>query len=140
MKIEVGKYYKTRDGYRVGPICESGSIQGWFHYFGSEGFFNERGHSVSQLDPDLIAEWVETPPKTRTISYEAGPVFTESVTTKRILPGVYGQIRVYDEPCENGHVCLGSESVGHHWTVTELTAAIGTLTAIRNAMAHNSAK
>jgi len=53
---------------------------------------------------------------------------------KRIVPGLYGQIRVYEETCEPGHVCLGSKSVAYHWTAPELRAAIATLTEIADAL------
>lgn len=79
---------------------------------------------------DSLSDW----PHWRIISRaNQGPV--REVTRKEIVPGVYGQIRVYDEPCEKGHVCLGSVKVSYHWTVDELTAALDTLTQIRAALA-----
>jgi hypothetical protein len=68
----------------------------------------------------------------------SGPV--REVTRKEIVPGVYGRVKVFRE--ESGEILLcfvardGSEvSTSAHWmNCTELTAAIDTLTQIRDAM------
>lgn len=75
MQIEAGKYYRTRDGRKVGPIRPwEGVLHEWAVGDGSnlEGF--DSG--------DLIAEWTD------------GPVRTETVTKRRIVPGVYGRLKV----------------------------------------------
>lgn len=198
MKLEVGKYYKDANGEKRGPMRES--TKGRFDFYRSAYYFDDRGRSIDGDDPDLISEWIETPPETGTLrdlnvkpgdvvewsldnddkthtivrvegstvylfenedahkyvfdwpiessygtwrmvsSAKQSPVITETVTTQRIVPGVYGNVRVYDETCESGNICLKVGSDGYHWTVAELTAAIETLTAIRDALAHNSAK
>lgn len=68
MQLEVGKYYKTRDGRKVGPMMawesgnnafDDGSLTGW----------TERGTWLNsiQAENDLIAEW---PSETPTLSTE----------------------------------------------------------------------
>jgi hypothetical protein len=127
MKIEAGKYYRTRDGRKVGPMVnyEWGDRRddvAFIENYGDGRFWSTSGiyRKGTNDTCDIIAEWTESP--------------VREVTRKEIVPGVYGQIRVYDETCEPGHVCLGSKSVAYHWTVAELTAAIDTLTQIRDAM------
>lgn len=137
MKIEAGRYYKTRDGRTVGPITRGpitdaarywqsdGDLNGFQSAWFEDGSFWPEGHpnkcdEISRLD--LISPASDTTPS---------PVRTVTTTRQEIVPGVYGQIRVYDEPCEKGHVCLGSNKVAYHWTADELTAAIQTLTEIR---------
>jgi hypothetical protein len=82
-----------------------------------------------------------------TITIEApeqpGPVVTETITRKRIVPGLYGKVSVHE---------LDRDSMDARWfafvagddhklqtvhtrmTADDLTAAIATLTAIRDAM------
>lgn len=76
-----------------------------------------------------------------------GPV--REVTRKVIVPGVYGVVEVGSWSGPNNMVCLGimqdwSTGVGKEkgpvvMDADELTAAIDTLTAIRNSMAESSA-
>ena len=66
MQLEVGKYYKTRDGRKVGPATKSRS--------GDPGVFFIDGHGLCKPDGrfgygdrdwhkdlDLIAEWTDEP-------------------------------------------------------------------------------
>lgn len=65
MKIEDGKFYRTRNGRKIGPmrvppgeywasdVAASDGKQGWY-----EGGFFWRGEKTNN---DLIAEWVDTP-------------------------------------------------------------------------------
>lgn len=175
MKLEVGKYYKTRDGRKVGPMVEDfegdymalhpdlGYLVTWMHdgvrwrhepgidivsewatpttgtlaeldvkpgdvvalieaclvssgVLGLEATVDHDGHAVlkngSYFDPAYDEEYGR---KFRIVSrasddkagsaynserlYDApppptGPVITEAVTTKRIVPGVYGKVKV----------------------------------------------
>ena len=63
MKIEEGKYYRTSDGHRVGPM-KPGGYEGW-PWIVEEGngyFWADNGSSVGAIDsPDLIAEWTDEP-------------------------------------------------------------------------------
>ncbi len=68
LKIEVGKFYKTRDGRKVGPAFVSGDIA----TFGSksnhasavwsdDGRASSRYDKTSLKDDDIIAEWIDEP-------------------------------------------------------------------------------
>ena len=73
MKIEAGKYYKTRDGRKVGPMVEEEPL--WSDWpWGVEGYecdlgrtlWEDDGTADETQDADLIAEWTEAtadPPK-----------------------------------------------------------------------------
>lgn len=64
LKIDAGRYYRTRDGQKVGPMEESGvtdfpwEAEGYVEYCRNDG-------SVAMHDPadpqdlDLVAEWIE---------------------------------------------------------------------------------
>lgn len=62
-----------------------------------------------------------------------GTVITETVTRKRIVPGVYGRVVVERE--SNGDMVIDARNMQ---VAAELTAAIETLTAIRDAMENNA--
>ena len=87
MQIEAGKYYRTRDGRKVGPLAEryhpEFQLQGGMEEFGATAW-RKNGTNIYSQDMDLIAEWTD------------GPVRTETVTTRRIVPGVYGRLRVFE--------------------------------------------
>jgi hypothetical protein len=68
LKIEVGKFYKTRDGRKVGPAFISGNTA----TFGSTGNYasavwsddgrsSSRDDKTSLKDNDIIAEWIDEP-------------------------------------------------------------------------------
>ena len=62
MKLEVGKYYRTRDGKKVGPI-KSHQNKPWSF---TDGRLSYKDNGRWHLDPrddenDLIAEWTDTP-------------------------------------------------------------------------------
>jgi len=62
-KIEAGKYYRTRDGRKVGPMKDFGWKDG-FPFNDEEvveNYFSPDGKA--QLGDDLIAEWVDEPVK-----------------------------------------------------------------------------
>lgn len=206
MKLEVGKYYRTRDGRKVGPLGEFS--KNTMHTGESDSrLWNLDGSRYYRNDPnsDLIAEWHNEPKqhgigytmtkgeigltgtladlgvqvgdvvecvkagyKTTITSYvdgsfygtgidhcapydemaifrlisraqPKGPVITETVTTKRIVAGDYGRVRV--NWCDGNETCF--QLRGGHWTAAvkfsrdDLTAAIETLTAVRDAMPQN---
>lgn len=119
MELEVGKYYRTRDGRKVGPI-----ELGWFGDTGSssgESWWMGSGakNKLHERDDDIIAEWVDKPSDTDPSS----PVRT--VTRKKIVPGNYGKVRV------TGGMYFHVNSMS---TATELRAAIKTLTEIADAL------
>lgn len=65
LQIEAGKYYRTRDGRKVGPM-EKWALGGWHVAEGSfsGGLWKSDGtawYNGSSDSPDLIAEWVDEP-------------------------------------------------------------------------------
>lgn len=62
LKIEAGRFYKTRDGRKVGPMVVDGpawtpnSGQHWYRDDGSRYYACDRGGVT-----DLIAEWIDEP-------------------------------------------------------------------------------
>ena len=81
MKIEEGRYYKTRDGRKVGPMehCGSDTDHPWQEAKNmSAHIWRDDGTSKWRNDPTLIAEWPAEP---------TGPVRT--VTRKEIKNGIY---------------------------------------------------
>jgi len=67
LTLEVGKYYRTRDGRKVGPM-KSNSHEVWA-YVSQERTYRQDGtwHRFDETDNDLIAEWTDEPtekPKT----------------------------------------------------------------------------
>ena len=119
MQIEAGKYYRTRDGRKVGPAWTDGNQpHPWCVPFDeSEHWYRDDGAScLGNAGYDIIAEWTEAP---------TGPVRT--VTRKEIVPGVYGNVIVWNDGS-------GDVSVMNMRTATELRAAIATLTEIADAL------
>ena len=193
MKIEAGKYYKTRDGRTVGPIQRGnpndpkeywkcgGSMNGFICAWFEDGSFWPVGHcnrSGENSVYDLIApaypgkgtlkeigakvgdvvEYIETGNATtithmmdgafygtgintkspycsrsifriisRASDKPASPVRT--VTRKEIVPGVYGEVKVHDPGSKYVRINIDAAM-----DITSLTAAIETLTQIRDAM------
>lgn len=87
MKLEAGKFYKTRNGLKFGPAEEvypSGS-SGWVVHSnnGHPATYDSYGNRISPAclsEEDLVAEWHD------------GPIRT--VTRREIVPGTYGRIKV----------------------------------------------
>lgn len=87
MKLETGKFYKTRSGLKFGPAEE-------VYPFGSSGWvvpsnnghpatYDSYGNRISPCcsnEEDLVSEWHD------------GPVLT--VTRREIVPGTYGCVEV----------------------------------------------
>ena len=101
MKIEAGKYYRTRDGRKVGsmaympegrhsefpwvdPEGNAWKVNGQFSLF-------DDGESVH----DIIAEWTDEP---------AAPKPSPFVTRRELVPGVYGKIRVIKDDMDEIHI------------------------------------
>ncbi|WP_421461219.1 hypothetical protein [Agrobacterium tumefaciens] len=71
LKIEAGKFYKTRDGRKVGPIVVAQgrgkpwpwkSCYGWNTYYFKEDGFSCPGSIHGHRDADdIIAEWIDEP-------------------------------------------------------------------------------
>lgn len=125
LKLEVGKYYRTRDGRKVGPM-EPHRKKEWL----TDGkgalwssFTGERYYGCAPAD-DLIAEWTDAP---------TGPVRT--VTRKEIVPGVYGCVNLGAVDGDSAQIRLQNPGFLETWyTAAELRAAIATLTEIADAL------
>jgi hypothetical protein len=61
LTIQAGKYYRTRDGRKVGPIEENGkaTLYVWRDQLGSCDFWRYDGRHHSQPALDFIAEWTK---------------------------------------------------------------------------------
>lgn len=141
MQIEKGKFYRTRDGRKVGPVvvdsCGFFRVDDIGHYTG-DGLYayrgelprNDRDEAAGLARNDLVAEWTD------------GPVRT--VTRKEIVPGVYGRIEISPhartavthvgvrfEPMTDGFVALDAD---------ELRAAAATLTELADALSPTPGK
>lgn len=133
MQIEAGKYYKTRDGRKVGPAKVAGAGKGkhkdWNWMLGTESgdaYYQDHGTAPYMSELDIIAEWTDTQPS---------PVRTETITRSVIVPGVYGRVHVGlyegkpavwtdDRTC----ACIAP------WTADELDAAALVLTQLAAAV------
>jgi hypothetical protein len=123
VKIEAGKFYKTRDGSKVGPAIYRpvhGCFQAGRDWLVSGCRYYEDGTPFGRKDAewalDLISEWTDEP---------TGPVITETV--KRIVPGTYGIVTVYSNHSTEIIARSG-------YTAAELRAAAATLTEIAEAL------
>lgn len=93
MKIEAGKYYKTRDGRKVGPIKDyedkiyykASFSDGKWTYL-DNGFWS--GGDGDKDGRYLITEWQDEAPS---------PIRT--VTRREIVAGNYGLIQIFDNGC-----------------------------------------
>lgn len=119
MKLEVGKYYRTRAGRKVGPIFETEPFYGYkwkskeeTAHWDDDGV---DGDAPPGAQPsDLVAEW--------------------TVTRKDIVPGVHGDVEVSEDDTYQGGVGIYINTI---MDVTSLSAAIATLTEIRDALEQN---
>jgi hypothetical protein len=90
LKIEAGRYYRTRDGRKVGPMRDDWSMESVYHYHVTEGILTGNlwsatggGYPGQEQDTDLIAEWQDTPSapvaaQVDAIAEEYGPVVAAS--------------------------------------------------------------
>jgi hypothetical protein len=119
MKIEEGKFYRTRDGRKMEPVYRDGS------WTCTEGYcWLPSGRHCSDPDGcpfDLIAEWNE------------GPV--REVTRKEIVPGEYGRIKIASGRTETSvPINILPSTRGFYLNAAELRAAAATLTEIADAL------
>jgi len=56
-RLEAGRYYKTRDGQKVGPMEEY--CEGFIQRLGDGMKWNDDGSRVNRSHEDIVAEWVE---------------------------------------------------------------------------------
>jgi hypothetical protein len=90
MKIEAGKFYKTRDGRKVGPMSKpynipEGEVVGCEDFKGRDLWWSDgRCSRSSEKALDLISEWPTAD--------EHGPI--REVRRREIVPGQWGNINV----------------------------------------------
>ena len=157
MKLEVGKFYLTRDGRKVGPLNRAGrgfndndSGPNFMWYDDGFCFISKVPHN-----DDLIAPW---PPEQGTLA-EIGanvgdvvewrkgesqsPVRTVTTTRTEIVPGVYGPLSVHSLTTAEkglvwvallGHGAAKDETLHARMSASDLTEAINTLTQILHAL------
>jgi hypothetical protein len=127
MKIEEGKFYRTRDGQKVGPMVfnRKKSLYPWMcqssrHTFTDEGRFS---HMAGDSILDLVAEWTEeldTPKLWRDMTPEEKGAFWVKVyrgdvvelswdkiywqVDKKFNPSMFPNVyyRIRPVPCETG--------------------------------------
>lgn len=68
LKIEAGKFYRTRDGRKVGPMERTSNGRAWTpnsgrHYYDDDGKRSWGGDDGTVI----VAEWTEPPPKPATV-------------------------------------------------------------------------
>lgn len=139
MNIEVGKYYRTRGGDKVGPLWLDDTRSGWSRYkwMGAgdiEGRYSDTGQDgdgKGYMPPtDLIAEWT---------ACDQSPVREVTTVRKEIVPGVYGRVCV--STADNNQVALKlTHQIGEYamLDLSEMDALLTTMTAIRDTMADSS--
>lgn len=128
MKIEEGKFYRARDGQKIGPmqsnwcddrcwpfVCRPEHERMYWRHDGEacEGNVNRM-----RPDLDLVSEWSE------------GPVRTVTTVTKVIEPGQYGIVNVRRDGGTDFGIFVHR---GHH-SPAELRAAAATLAEIADAL------
>lgn len=90
MKIEAGKYYKTRDGRKVGPteVSEYNTYypkaKFWVEDYGLIQENGKFGNDEDTPELDLISEWQDEVPS---------PI--SAVTRREIVAGNYGNLTIY---------------------------------------------
>lgn len=106
LKIEAGKYYKTRDGRKVGPTRTGGQ---YIYVEGRSYYYDGRRCRSHETAGDLISEWQdETPSPIRT------------VTRREIVPGQYGLIEVVDVDENGASIWLPRNGRFHSETLREM--------------------
>lgn len=132
MKIEEGKFYKTRRGKKVGPATRENQVVFGKEFHWRVGTYTythsgEVGYS-NDID-DIVSEWSDE-----------GPVRTETVTKKVIVPGAYGRLTVSMYPDWDDVVGLtlrnrlGDNQKGGSFNAAELRDMSATFIAIAEAL------
>lgn len=120
VKIEAGKFYRTRDDRKIGPAINSASIPGARFDLGGFGYFPD-GRRMAYSDmtghlDHIVAEWTE------------GPVRT--VAKKEIVPGLYGEVAVVGSiGTSRANVCVNG-----NLSAAQLRAAAATFLELADAL------
>lgn len=134
MQIEAGKFYRTRDGRKVGPICRgevsnpgyywrsaNGQLLGYGSAWHKDGSFHE-----SESCRDLIAEWTDEPDKPKTwgdmTRHEQGEILVDDHNGKEIQAFVHGD---FWEEKKNGFPYFPNKSYRKKPTPVRETVTMG---------------
>ena len=104
LKIEAGRYYRTREGRKVGPMdhysCSVGNMHPW-HVDGCGMLwkYDGTGYEGKYPDNDLIAEWTDEPAATD----DADGLDYQRQNIPAATPAA--------KPLPHGHACLPSGEV-----------------------------
>lgn len=139
VKLEAGKYYKTRDGRKVGPaILRIDLHSTWPWDVGDQALRCHNGkvggNGTFDDSFDIISEWSESPIRT--------------VTRREIVAGVYGRLHVsrdFSMEDKNLRIALSDslgkpDTAGHYWNLDELDEVIHTLSQIREVIEEEKGK
>lgn len=134
LTLEIGRYYRTRDGRKVGPLKpgEQHPIGPWLFkttdplsYYRANGRSYPDGGENQNKPDDLIAEWTEDTPE------PDGPVRKVVTETVEIVPGTYNYIEVNMAQPSPGHVNVRLKG---DMNAEELRAAATTLAQLADAL------
>lgn len=93
VKLEVGKYYKTRDGRKVGP-CESSDLPRRYEFGGDWDLchWSDGTYCGDDRSLDIVSEWYSScrAAQVDVQRDEYGPFRT----SREIVPGTYGRVNV----------------------------------------------
>lgn len=76
LQLEAGKFYRTRDGRKVGPISKMDFGDGYPFEVGAGWWVSPSGEAqAGSVGPDLIAEWVDEPQEDEPVAAATQPKF-----------------------------------------------------------------
>lgn len=119
MKIEAGKFYRTRDGQKIGPFRVAEGITLAYTGTGDSWHLDGRYYRSCESPFDIIAEWTDEP---------TSPVRT--VTRKEIEPGTYGYVEIGGATSRHADVAVRSAM----YSASELRAAAKVFTDLADAL------
>lgn len=121
MQIETGKYYRTMDGGKIGPMNRYDD-DSWCEP-SSEGLWRDDGNPYFKYavdSPRLVEEW------------DSGPVVTETIT--RIVPGKYGYITIRETHDNRVGILLDNNTTTHYFGADELDQLADLFTTLAKAL------
>lgn len=118
MKIEKGKFYKTRDGRKVGPMRDDWNYESLFKFHVTVGeldgdLWEISGKNYRSAERDLVSLWQDETPS---------PIQSKTVT--EIAHGTYGHVSIIDSCTKYVRLSVN----GGLFEASELRAAALTLT------------
>lgn len=102
LKIEVGKFYKTRGGLKVGPMFHS-KTDGYFRSENDSGrCWYSDGSRIIKGFPEwqIVSEWVDEPVgPVQEVLVKKEVVQIVETKEKKIVSGSYGYLRTHKDNC-----------------------------------------